>query len=361
MSATTDLNRAGQSIWLDNITRDLLLSGTLARYIAELSVTGLTSNPTIYEKAVSGSDAYDELIRAAVADGLSSEDVFFRIALDDLRQAADLFAATHERTSRVDGWVSLEVSPLLAHDTEATVAQAVRLHGQADRPNLYIKIPGTPEGLPAIEEAIFQGVSVNVTLLFTADHYIAAAEAYMRGLERRIEAGLDTDVASVASVFMSRWDVAVAGTVPAALTNKLALAIGGQVYAAYREVIASDRWQRLANEGGRPQRLLFASTGTKDPEASDVLYVSGFASPQTVNTMPEGTLLAFADHGSFDGLLPADGGHSQAVLESFGSAGVAVASLGQRLQDEGASAFVQSWTQLMELIETKSGQLASTS
>jgi len=358
MNATTELSRAGQSIWLDNITRDLLTSGTLARYIAELSVTGLTSNPTIYEKAVSGSDAYDELIRRAVADGASSEDVFFHLALDDLRQAADLFAVTHRQTSGVDGWVSLEVSPLLAHDTEATVTQAIRLHELAARPNLYIKIPGTPEGLPAIEEAIFRGVPVNVTLLFTAEHYVAAAEAYMRGLERRIEAGLDVAVSSVASVFMSRWDVAVAGSVPPVLTNKLALAIGARAYTAYREIIAGDRWQRLANVGGRPQRLLFASTGTKDPEASDVLYVTGFAAPQTVNTMPEATLLAFADHGSLEGLLTVDGGHSQAVLESFGSAGVATGSLGQRLQDEGAEAFVKSWQQLMELIATRSGQLA---
>ena len=361
MNATADLHRAGQSIWLDNITRDLLQSGTLARYISELSVTGLTSNPTIYEKAVSGSSAYDDLIRRAVDDGLSDEDVFFHLALDDLRQAADLFAATHRLTSGVDGWVSLEVSPLLAHDTEGTVAEAIRLHGLADRPNLYIKIPGTIEGLPAIEEAIFRGVPVNVTLLFTTDHYVAAAEAYMRGLERRIEAGLDVAVASVASVFMSRWDVAVAGTVPVALTNKLALAIGAQVYAVYRDLIASDRWQRFANIGARPQRLLFASTGTKDPEASDVLYVAGFAAPQTVDTMPEATLLAFADHGSVEGLLPVDGGHAQAVLDSFGSAGVAVGTLGQRLQDEGAAAFAKSWTQLMELIATKSDQLVSAS
>lgn len=359
MNATTVLNRSGQSLWLDNITRDLLDSGTLVKYIAELSVTGLTSNPTIYEKAVSGSDAYDEQIRSAVAAGHEGEALFFELALSDLRQAADAFAETHQRTSGVDGWVSLEVSPLLARKTEETIAQAVHLHGLAERPNLYIKIPGTPEGLPAIEEAIFRGVPVNVTLLFSAEHYLAAADAYMRGLERRIEAGLDVAVASVASVFMSRWDGAVANDVPDVLRNKLGLAIGAKVYAAYREVIASDRWQRLANEGGRPQRLLFASTGTKDPEASDVLYITGFAAPQTVNTMPEATLLAFADHGAVEELLGPDGGHSQAVLESFASAGVAIGSLGQKLQDDGADAFVKSWTQLMELIVAKTAELVA--
>jgi transaldolase len=359
MTPTTALNRAGQSIWLDNITRDLLDSGTLDRYIAELSVTGLTSNPTIFEKAISGSDAYDEPIRRGLEAGLKGEDLFFDLALNDLRQATDAFGPTHQRTSGVDGWVSLEVSPLLARDAEATVAQAKRLHGLADRPNLYIKIPGTPEGLPAIEEAIFSGVPVNVTLLFTAKHYLAQAEAYMRGLERRIDAGLDASVASVASVFMSRWDAAVAEDVPVELRNKLALAIGANTYAAYRELLESDRWQRLANEGARPQRLLFASTGTKDPEASDVLYITGFAAPQTVNTMPEGTLLAFADHGSLEGLLPADGGHSTDVLESFATAGVNVDALGQRLQDDGADAFVKSWGQLLERLEAKSAELAS--
>jgi transaldolase len=359
MNPTMALNHAGQSLWLDNITRDLLTSGTLDRYIAELSVTGLTSNPTIFEKAISGSDAYDEPIRRGLEAGLRGEDLFFDMALDDLRQAADAFARTHQRTSGVDGWVSLEVSPLLARDAAATVAQARRLHGLADHLNLYIKIPGTPEGLPAIEEAIFSGVPVNVTLLFTAAHYVAAAEAYMRGLERRIEAGLDVAVASVASVFMSRWDAAVASDVPAELRNKLGLAVGADTFVAYRGLLESDRWQRLANEGARPQRLLFASTGTKDPAESDVLYVTGLAAPQTVNTMPEGTLLAFADHGSIESLLSADGGRSRQMLEAFGGAGVDVDALGQRLQDDGADAFVASWGQLLERLEAKSGELVS--
>jgi transaldolase len=361
MNATADLANAGQSIWLDNITRDLLTSGTLARYIDELSVRGLTSNPTIYDKAIGGSDAYDEAIRAGLSVGRSSEDIFFGLAIDDLTQAADAFGDVHDRTMGVDGWVSLEVSPLLAHDTAGTVKQAKRLHAQADRPNLYIKIPGTPAGLPAIEEAIFAGIPVNVTLLFTADHYVAAAEAYMRGLERRVEAGLHPNVASVASVFMSRWDVATAEREPAELKLRLGIAIGEDVYRAYREVIGSDRWQRLANEGGRPQRLLFASTGTKDPTASDTHYISGLAAPNTVDTMPEGTLLAFADHGSLSGVLPADGGASAETLAAFEAAGIDVAALGQKLQDDGAAAFVASWNTLVERIASKGEVLAAAS
>jgi transaldolase len=359
MNPTATLHRAGQSLWLDNITRDLLSSGTLERYIAELSVTGLTSNPTIYEKAIRGSDAYDEQIGAGLDAGHSAEEVFFSLAVDDLQKAADAFLAVHERTSGVDGWVSLEVSPLLAHDTAGTVAQARRLHELADRPNLYIKIPGTPAGLPAIEEAIFSGVHVNVTLLFTPDQYIAAAEAYMRGLERRLEAGLDVAVSSVASVFMSRWDVAVSEEVPAALVNRLGLAIGADAYRAYRELLDSDRWQRLANAGARPQRLLFASTGTKDPAAPDTLYISGFAAPNTVDTMPENTLLAFADHGEVGALLSADGGDSAQTLAAFEAAGVDVAALGQRLQDEGAEAFVTSWNELVERLASKGSELAA--
>jgi transaldolase len=359
MNATAALARAGQSLWLDNITRDLLTSGTLARYIEDLSVRGLTSNPTIYDKAIKGSDAYDDAIRAGLEAGHSSEDIFFDLAIEDLTQAADAFRAVHERTLGVDGWVSLEVSPLLAHDTEGTVAQARRLHAQAGRPNLYIKIPGTPAGLPAIEEAIFSGVPVNATLLFTADHYLAVAEAYMRGLERRLEAAQDPDVASVASVFMSRWDVAVAEREPAELRMRLGIAIGQEVYRAYREVIGSDRWQRLANEGARPQRLLFASTGTKDPEASDTHYIDGLAAPNTVNTMPESTLLAYADHGVLGGLLPADGGDGAETLAAFEAAGIAIAALGQQLQDDGAAAFVDSWNALVERIGSKSEALAA--
>ena len=358
---TNALYRAGQSLWLDHMTRDLLSGGTLERYIDELSVTGLTSNPTIYEKAIRGSEAYDDQIAHAFDEGHSAQDVFFSLAIDDLRQAADAFRVVYERTSGVDGWVSLEVSPLLARDREGTVEQALRLHEEADRPNLYIKIPGTPEGLPAIEEAIFSGVHVNVTLLFTAEHYVAAADAYMRGLERRAEAGLDVAVSSVASVFMSRWDVAVADQVPAALRNRLGLAIGRDAYRAYRETLDGDRWQRLANLGARPQRLLFASTGTKDPAASDVLYITGFAAPNTVNTMPEDTLHAFADHGVVLGTLPSDGGDSAVELADFEAAGVDLEALGQQLQDDGAEAFSKSWNELMERLARKAQELAATS
>ena len=357
-SATTTLHRAGQSLWLDHITRDLLTNGTLDRYIDDLSLTGLTSNPTIYERAIRGSAAYDDQIRRALDEGQSVEDVFFTVALADLRQAADAFRVVYMRTSGVDGWVSLEVSPMLVRDAEATVEQARRLHDQAERPNLYIKIPGTPEGLWAIEEAVFSGIHVNVTLLFNVEQYLAAAAAYMRGLERRAEAGLDVAVSSVASVFMSRWDVAVADSVPGALANRLGLAMGHSAYRAYRETLEGDRWQRLANLGARPQRLLFASTGTKDPAASDVLYITGLAAPNTVNTMPEDTLLAYADHGEFSGLLPADGGAAGATLAAYEAAGVDVATLGQRLQDEGAESFAQSWHELMERLSGKVRQLA---
>jgi transaldolase len=297
MKATQKLNDAGQSLWLDNIARDLLTSGTLKRYIDELSITGLTSNPTIFDHAIKNSASYDEAIRKRLKAGKSGEGLFFEIALEDITQAADLFRPIHERTSGVDGWISLEVSPVLAHDAKTTLAEAKDLHRRAARPNLFIKIPGTKEGLPAIEEAIFTGVPVNVTLLFSREHYLAAADAYLRGVERRIAAGLNPNVGSVASLFISRWDVAVAAKVPPALTDKLGVAIGKRTYKAYVDLLASSRWQRAFNAGARPQRLLFASTGTKDPKASDVLYVKGLAAPLTVNTMPENTLKAFAGHG----------------------------------------------------------------
>jgi len=359
MNPTATLHAAGQSLWLDNITRDLLTSGTLERYIAELSVTGLTSNPTIYDKAIKGTDAYDVAIREGREAGLAGENLFFDLALDDLRRAADALRPIFARTRGVDGWVSLEVSPLLAHDTAATVREAIRLHGRADRPNLYIKIPGTAAGLQAIEEAIVAGVPVNVTLLFTAEHYLAAAEAYLRGIERRVEAGLDPSVASVASVFVSRWDSAVTGKVPESLETTLGLAMGKRIYAAYRALLASDRWQRLANEGARTQRLLFASTGTKDPNASDTHYVAGLAAPHTVNTMPEATLLAFADRGTVGSLLRADGGDAEQVLAAIGNAGVDIDDLGRRLQEDGATAFVQSWEQLLACIAAKTDASAA--
>ena len=346
-SPTQALHDAGQSLWLDNITRTMLDDGTIQGFIDRLNVTGLTSNPSIFDKAI-GTGAYDEAIRAAARAGTASgEDIFFDLAIDDLRRAADMFLGIHERTDGVDGWVSLEVSPTLAHDTEATVEAATRLHARAGRPNLFIKIPGTPEGLPAIENAIFAGIPVNVTLLFDTAQYLAAADAYLTGIQRRIAAGLDPVVASVASVFMSRWDKAVADRVPADLQNGLALAVGHDLYRAYRQLMDSERWQRLAGQGARMQRLLWASTSTKDPSAPDTLYVSGLAAPFTVNTMPDGTLMAFADHGTVGPMLPADGGDCDAQLAAYTAAGIDLPALAHQLQVEGAEAFVDSWNDLM--------------
>jgi transaldolase len=357
MKATQSLHNLGQSIWLDNITRELLDSGTLKRYIADLSVTGLTSNPTIFDHAIAKSKSYDSEIRRLMGTGLSGEALFFELAVQDLTRAADLFAPINERTAGVDGFVSLEVSPLLAYDAKATVAQAKSLHKKANRRNLFIKIPGTKEGAPAIEEAIFSGVPVNVTLLFSRDHYVAAAEAYMRGLERRVSAGLSPDVRSVASLFISRWDKATMDKVPERDRDKLGVAIGQQTYKAYRDVLESDRWQRLANSGARAQRLLFASTGTKDPKASDVLYLGALAAPNTVNTMPEETLLAFGEHGQVSGVIPRDGADCEQVLAEFGRVGVDVAKLGVDLQTEGAKSFDDSWKDLLNAIDTKSKAL----
>jgi transaldolase len=360
MNSTTLLHRVGQSVWLDNITRDLLDSGTLRRYVDELAVTGLTSNPTIYDKAIGGSAAYDDAIRAATGRGLDAEATFFELAVDDLTRAADVFRPVHDRTLGVDGFVSLEVSPLLAYDTAATAAEAARLHAACGRPNLFIKIPGTPQGLAAIEDSIAAGVPVNVTLLFSPAQYLAQAEAYTRGIERRVEAGLPPFVGSVASVFISRWDGAVSATVPDDLQLQLGLAVGRACYAEYRRFFASDRWQRLLNEGARPQRLLFASTGTKDPNASDVLYVEGLEAPHTVNTMPEETLLAFADHGSVAELLSADPAAAEAGLARFADAGVDVEAVGDTLQEKGAAAFVASWRSLVERIAAKAVAIGAT-
>lgn len=352
MTPTRKLHDLGQSLWLDNITRELLNSGTLKRYIDDLSVTGLTSNPTIFDNAIKNSAMYDQDISRAPSAG-SGEDLFFSLALADLTRAAELFQPVFDRTDGVDGWVSLEVSPLLAHDTKSTLAAAVDLHRRAGKPNLFIKIPGTVEGLPAIEEAIFAGVPINVTLLFSREQYVAAAEAYLRGVERRIAAGLNPAVASVASLFVSRWDVAVAGKVPSELTNRLGIAIAQRAYKAYRELLASPRFQRAANTGARAQRLLWASTGTKDPKAPDTLYVKALAAPFTVNTMPEGTLKAVADHGEADQVLAPDGGDCETVLAGFAKAGIDIDALANRLQDEGASSFVKSWNDLMGQIDSK--------
>jgi transaldolase len=353
MRATQRLHDLGQSIWLDNITRGMLMDGTLRRYINEYSVTGLTSNPTIYDHAVKNSGDYDAAIRKRMLQGKSGEALFFGLALEDLTQAADAFRPIFERSGGVDGWVSLEVSPKLARDTAGMIAAAKDLHARAERPNLFIKIPGTPEGLPAIEEAIFAGVPVNVTLLFSRGQYVAAAEAYLRGIERRIAAGLKPDVGSVASMFASRWDTAVADRVSEDLHDRLGIAVAMRTYKAYRSLLDSPRWQRVYNVGARPQRLLWASTGTKDPKASDVLYVKALAAPFTVNTMPEATLKALADHGEVGQILPAHGGNSEALLARFAAAGVDIDALAARLQDDGARSFVKSWEELLDCIATK--------
>jgi transaldolase len=357
MKATQQLHNLGQSLWLDNITRDLLNNGTLERYIAELAITGLTSNPTIFDHAIKNSSSYDRAIRDYASKGKSGEELFFELALEDLTRAADLFRPVHDRTNGLDGWVSLEVSPLLAHNTASTLAEAKQLFARANRPNLLIKIPGTKEGLPAIEEAIFAGIPVNVTLLFSPEQYRAVAEAYMRGIERRIDAGLNPKVGSVASVFVSRWDTAVVGKVPSELTNRLGIAIARRTYQEYVKLLGSSRWQRAFNEGAIPQRLLFASTGTKDPKASDTLYVESLAAPLTVNTMPEATLQAVADHGKVDVLPAKDMNDTTRILDDFVKAGVNLSALGAQLQEDGATSFVKSWNDLLNVLSSKTASL----
>ncbi len=360
MNPTQQLQNLGQSLWLDNITRDLLTSGTLSGYIRKLSVTGLTSNPSIFDLAITKSHSYDDAIREKKAEGKSGEELFFELAIEDLREAADLFAPVHQATGGGDGWVSLEVSPSLAYDAPGTIKAAIRLHEQAQRPNLLIKIPGTREGLKAIEEVIFRGVPVNVTLLFSFAQYTAAAEAYLRGIERRIAGGLDPRVHSVASMFISRWDKAVMGKIAKPLEDRLGIAVAKQTYKAYREMLSSSRWLSAQKSGARPQRLLWASTGTKDPAASDVLYVRALAAPDTINTIPEKTLLAFADHGSVEGVMPADGGDSEKVLALFAKAHVDVDKLAADLLCEGAAGFVTSWNELLCEIDSPSATLRAT-
>jgi transaldolase len=357
MKSTQALHNLGQSLWLDNITRDLLNSGTLKSYIDDMSVTGLTSNPTIFDHALKNGTAYDAAICEAMAQGKTGENLFFDLALDDLIRAADLFLPIHNSTNGVDGWVSLEVSPLLAHDTAKTIAVAKELSARAGRPNLFIKIPGTKEGLPAIEEAIFAGVPVNVTLLFSSDQYVAAAEAYLRGIERRIAAGLNPQVGSVASMFISRWDVAVADKVPGDWRNRLGIAVAGRIYTAYLRLLSQPRYQRAYNAGARPQRLLWASTGTKDPKASDLLYIKALAAPFTVNTMPEATLKALFRHGELGPIMLSDGGDCEAELAQFTKKGINVEALAAQLQDEGAKSFVKSWNELLAVIASKSSAL----
>jgi transaldolase len=353
MNATRDLHEIGQSLWLDNITRAMLNDGTLESYVHDYSVTGLTSNPVIFDKAIEQGNDYDDSIREAVGRGLRGEDLFFELAIQDLQRAADLFRPTYERTDGVDGWASLEVSPLLAYDADGTTKQAAALYERARRDNLFIKIPGTAEGAQAIEESVFAGVPINVTLLFSDEQYLVAAQAFMRGIERRIQAGLDPSVPSVASVFVSRWDKAVAGTVPDELRDRLGIAVAKLAYKAYRELLDSDRWLRLANAGARPQRLLWASTGTKDPEAPDVLYVEALAAPFTINTIPDKTLKAFAEHGRVGESMPVDGGDAEQVLAEFADVGIDRVALAEELQRDGADAFDESWTSLLATIESK--------
>ena len=354
MNRTGQLQNLGQSLWLDNITRGILDDGTLRRYVDEFSITGLTSNPTIFRKAIESTDAYDDDIRERSGAGQSGETLFVELALADLRRAADLFAPVFDGTGGVDGWASMEISPLLATDTAGSIAAAARIHRQGNRPNLFIKIPGTPAGIPAIEESIFAGVPINVTLLFSCEQYLAAAEAYLRGIERRIAAGLDSRVSSAASLFVSRWDNAVSGKVPVELRNRLGIAMAARTYRAYRELLASPRWRKLAAAGARVQRLLWASTGTKDPEASDTLYIEALAAPDTIVTIPAKTLRAFAERGNLQGELPADGGDSEAILARFASAGIDVDRLAATLQRDGAQAFVKSWQALLQLIDSRS-------
>jgi len=361
MKATQLLYNLGQSIWLDNITRDLLDTGTLQRYIDEMSVTGLTSNPTIFENAIKNSPAYDTPIRKMLANGKSGEDLFFDLVLEDILRAADLFRPAYNRTNGVDGWVSLEVSPLLAYDTRSTIRAAKELFARAKRPNLFIKIPGTKEGLPAIEEAIAEGIPVNVTLLFCREQYLAAAGAFLRGIERRLDAGLNPNVGSVASVFVSRWDAAVKDQVSGDLRNTLGIAIAMRTYKAARDLLTSPRWHRVYNAGAHPQRLLWASTGTKDPSASEILYVNALAAPYTVNTMPEATLIALSRNDQLGSILPADGGNCEDVLTLFAKAGIDIDALAIRLQEEGARSFVKSWNELMSVIASKSAVLKKAS
>jgi transaldolase len=359
MKPTRQLHELGQSLWIDNITRTMLDDGTLAKYIAEYSVTGLTSNPSIFDAAIGEGHAYDKDIAAGASGGKSGEGLFVDLALDDLRRAADLFRPVFDATDHVDGWVSMEVSPLLASDTKGSIDAATDIHRAAARDNLFVKIPGTPEGVPAIEEAIFAGIPVNVTLLFSRDQYVAAAEAYVRGIERRITAGRPPNVASVASLFISRWDVAANKTLPTELHNRLGIAVGKQTYRAYRELLASPRWKKLADAGAKPQRLLWASTGTKDPAAPDTLYVSALAAPDTIDTIPDKTLKAFDDHGTLDGVLPEDGGDGDATIARIERAGIDVATLAKTLQKEGAASFVKSWNELLKRIADKSRDLGA--
>ena len=354
---TKNLHQLGVSIWLDNITREMLDNGILKNYIDDFCITGLTSNPSIFEAAIAKTSYYDETIRSYTHPGLSHEEVFFKLAIEDIRRAADLFIPVYQKTNGLDGFVSIEVSPLLAYDAENTIRSARDIFSRVGRPNVFIKIPGTPEGLPAIEKVIAEGIPVNVTLLFSAEQYSAAAEAVLKGIETRIEKGLDPCVNSVASVFVSRWDKAVAAKAPAELLNKLGIAVMQKTYSAYLDFLRSPRVQRLMNFGVFPQRLLWASTGTKDPNASDILYVKNLAAPYTVNTIPENTLMAYADHGEEGELLNGDASSADKIIGQFRELSVDYFTLAEQLQAEGADAFKKSWDNLIRSIADKRDQI----
>ena len=352
-TTTQQLHDLGQSLWIDNISRETLRDGSLAKLISGYSVTGLTSNPTIFEKAMGHGDAYDDAIARMARDGRSTEDLFFALAVEDLQQAADLFLPAHEASGGVDGWVSLEVSPLLVNDAQGTIQAAASLHAQAARKNLFIKIPGTPAGVQAIEESIYHGVPINVTLLFSREQYLAAAEAYMKGIERRLNDGKSPVVESVASLFVSRWDTGAKETVSDTYQNKLGIAIALRTYKAYRDLLASERWKKLAAAGAHPQRLLWASTGTKDPKAPETLYVEALAAPGTVDTMPEKTLMAFAEQGRVGDPMPVDGGYAEQTIAEIRREGVDVEALADKLQKDGGDSFAKSWSTLLGGLEEK--------
>lgn len=353
---TFNLHRQGVSLWLDNITRKMLDNGVLQQYITEFSVTGLTSNPSIFEAAIAKTGDYDEAIRKGSNDGLSDEEVFFNLAIEDIQRAADLFLPAYKATNGLDGYVSIEVSPLLAFDAENTIKAAKAIHDKVNRPNVFIKIPGTRQGLRAIERSIAEGIPINVTLLFSAEQYEAAANAYLKGVESRIEKGLNPDIRSVASVFISRWDKAVADKTPDGLKNKLGLAVSHKIYYSYLIFLGSQRIHKAMNSGVMPQRLLWASTGTKDPNASDILYVKNLVVPYTVNTIPENTLHAFADHGDSSQLMPGNIIEAEEIISQFKDLSVDYFQLAEQLQSEGAEAFRKSWYNLLESIALKRKQ-----
>jgi transaldolase len=352
------LHEAGQSLWLDSINRAMLGSGDLARYVDQLAVTGLTSNPTILGHAMAASHDYEGSLRALLAQGVSGpQDLVYAAAFEDLGQAANLFRPAWQASGGEDGYVSVEVPPDLAYDAPATVALARHLHAMAGFPNLLVKVPGTPQGLTVLEELVDAGIGVNVTLLFSDTHYLRTAEAYMRALERRLARGEDLAVPSVASVFVSRWDKAADSLLPKPLHGRLGVAMAQKVYSSYQSLLASDRWRDLEAGGARPQRVLWASTSAKDPALPDTYYVEKLASPGTINTMPEKTLIAFADHGTVGEMLRDDYASGEETVAEVAAKGVDVDALGESLQRQGARAFSADWSALLDAIAAKASSI----